>query len=52
MKLTLHDCYSLMRDRLETIEVITAIQTPEFWQDMIDLAKEGLERAKERGPKT
>lgn len=47
MKLTLHDCYALLRERLEIIELLTAVKTPEFWQEMIELTKEGLERAKE-----
>ena len=48
MKLTLHDCFTLMRERLEAINVIPDIQTEEFWNDMIELSKEGLIRAKDR----
>lgn len=47
MKLTLHDCYALLRERLEVLELFTAVKTVKFWEEMVELANEGLERAHE-----
>lgn len=48
MKLTLHDCYALLRERIEVLDLLTSIRTVKFWEEMVELTTEGLQRAREQ----
>ncbi len=48
MKLTLADCIALLRERIQALEYLNSDRTTEFWESMVELTTEGLERAKEQ----
>lgn len=47
MKLSLADCHALLRERLQSLDYINAERTTEFWEQMVELTTEGLQRARE-----